>query len=108
MNQFGLSLSATKFFNNGFQKFFVPVYEIDNVGSYYIGKSDTEITGLINYSINCDRHYHDTTNQGVFNLQVFDQNQNFMQGTFSMTLINKNCEDSIVNITDGKFGFHYY
>ncbi len=108
MNQYGLSLSATKFYDEGFQKFFIPVYNIQQPGTYVIGKVDSEITGFVNYSEDCNHHYHDTLNLGTFILNKHNPSEHYMSGTFSMRLINKNCEDSVVDITNGKFAFHYY
>ncbi len=66
-------------------------------------------TGYYDYNTAaCQKYYHDSLNPGLFNLTYWNQQEHRMKGTFSMTLRNPDCPDSLLYITNGKFSFHYY
>ena len=55
----------------------------------------------------CD-YYHDTLNKGNCTITYLNETKNIISGTFSMTLINKDCPTkTTLKITDGRFDFHY-
>ncbi len=104
-----LSLNITRFLTNGtYQKIYIPVYNVHSSGNHNITVNHDAIVGFSNFSSACNKYYHDTLNPGSFNLTYWDQQEHRMKGTFSMTLRNPDCPDSLLYITNGKFSFHYY
>ena len=82
------------------------LFSIDEYQMLILGDNQT---GYFDYNLSaCQKYYHDSMNPGTFNLIEHNTQTHFMRGTFSMALRNPNCADSILNITDGKFSFHYY
>ena len=52
-------------------------------------------------------YYHNSNNKGNVNITFLDTEKNIIAGTFSMTLINPDCTDSVMVISDGRFDFGY-
>ena len=61
----------------------------------------------INSTDICNAYSHDSLNPGNLKICVFNKEKREISGTFSMTLINRDCADSLMQITDGKFAFWY-
>ncbi|MFD1553633.1 hypothetical protein DNU06_16275 [Putridiphycobacter roseus] len=55
----------------------------------------------------CDVYFHDSLSPGHLKICKFDKTNRELSGTFNMTLINTDCIDSLMYITDGKFAFRY-
>lgn len=63
--------------------------------------------GYADYSGNKCEYYHDLGNKGSVNITFLDLEENIISGTFEMTLINPDCTDSTMAITEGRFDFGY-
>ncbi|MFD1553627.1 hypothetical protein DNU06_16255 [Putridiphycobacter roseus] len=68
-----------------------------------------EIVSFLSVSgnIGCAGYLHDSLNPGNIEICRFDKTKREVEGTFNMTLINRDCTDSLMYITDGKFAFWY-
>lgn len=55
----------------------------------------------------CNSYFHDSLNPGNLEVCLFDKDKREISGTFNMTLINRDCSDSLMHITDGEFAFRY-
>ncbi len=85
------------------------VHEIDKPGSFEMATGNGHLKLFYDYSSSdCNSYFADTLNPGSFNLTYWNQQEHHMKGTFSMTLRNPDCPDSLLYITNGKFSFFYY
>jgi hypothetical protein len=68
-----------------------------------------ESVGFLSLSNNtgCAGYLHDSLNPGNIEICRFDKTKREVEGTFNMTLINRDCTDSLMYISDGKFAFWY-
>lgn len=86
--------------------------DIFSVSNHFITPIDIdndEIVGFneLNNGNNCSGYYHDSLNPGSINITYFNTSLYIISGTFQMTLKNRECEDSLMKITDGRFDLKY-
>ena len=55
----------------------------------------------------CKGYYHDSLNTSELNITFYDTINHIISGTFVLDVINRDCEDSIMHITDGRFDVRY-
>ena len=64
-------------------------------------------SGFIDYGgISCD-YQHKSYNPGTVNIQKLDIENRIISGYFEMTLIDTNCADTTMSITEGRFDFNF-
>jgi hypothetical protein len=85
------------------------IYEIDNYKMFGVNIDGDEMVGFVSLSNNtgCSGYLHDSLNPGHIEICRFDKTKREVEGKFEMTLINRDCTDSLMYITDGKFAFWY-
>ncbi len=106
-NEF-LTLNVSRLLGSFYhQKMFLIIKNVSALDTYPFYVEHDEVVGFRYYD-NCDKYYYDSLNPGSFNLTYWDQQEHRMKGTFSMTLRNPDCPDSLLYITNGKFSFFYY
>ncbi|MFD1553635.1 hypothetical protein DNU06_16285 [Putridiphycobacter roseus] len=68
-----------------------------------------ESVGFLSLSnnIGCAGYLHDSLNPGDIEICKFDKTKREIEGKFNMTLINRDCTDSLMYITDGQFALRY-
>ena len=68
-----------------------------------------ESVGFLSLSNNtgCAGYLHDSLNPGNIEICRFDKTKREVEGTFNMTLINRDCTDSLMHVTEGQFAFRY-
>lgn len=82
-------------------------YLNSGVGSYSIEVlSDTQI-GYQDFSGNSGTYYHNPNSPGSLQITYLSTNEKIVSGKFEMNLINPTIQDSIMEITDGRFDFKY-
>ena len=55
----------------------------------------------------CYVYYGESLNPGTIHITHLDTSLSIISGTFSVTLKNPECMDSVMTITDGRFDFNY-
>lgn len=83
------------------------VFVDTGVGIYEMYSFGSELQGYIDYSGQNCIYYHDTLNYGTVNITHLDLSNNIISGTFSMSLINSKCNNSTIEVSDGRFDFGY-
>jgi hypothetical protein len=85
------------------------IYDVGSNKIISINEDMEEIVGFVSLSNNtgCSGYLHDSLNPGNIEICRFDKTKREVEGTFNMTLINRDCTDSLMYITDGKFAFWY-
>lgn len=82
-------------------------YANSGIGLYQMSASTAVKVGYVNYAIG-EEYYHDTTNFGNVTLTAINTDEEFVSGTFDMTLKNtNNSPDSLMVITNGRFDIRY-
>ncbi len=97
---------------NIYEDIYIYVRDIENTGVYNIESigglgnpilcfTDVENTGL------CSGFYYDSLKPGIVDIDKIDKERREITGSFYMNVIDFDCNDSIVKITDGKFAIRY-
>jgi hypothetical protein len=98
-----LSLTATKRKPdlNIYETIYLACDSILEEKQYFLTPGNGELVGYQGY-------YHDPQNPGILNITSFDKEKRIIEGTFSVTLKNKNFSpDSLRLLTNGKLRFSY-
>ncbi|MFD1553631.1 hypothetical protein [Putridiphycobacter roseus] len=86
------------------------IYDDGNYKMFGVNIDGDEMVGFLSLENNgnsCAGYLHDSLNPGNIEICRFDKTKREVEGTFNMTLINRDCTDSLMYITDGKFAFWY-
>jgi hypothetical protein len=86
----------------------IRAYVLSGVGSYSMWVTSSSAQGYTYFNNpNVCTYYHDLDNKGIINISFLDTEKNIISGTFDMTLVNPDCADSTMVITEGRFDFGY-
>lgn len=83
------------------------VYVTNGADTYSMWANTSNYVGYTDYSNQNCEYFHDQTNKGIVTITFLDETKNIISGIFEMTLINSNCTDSTMVISDGRFDFGY-
>lgn len=75
--------------------------------TYNMSVSSSTFKGYLNFVGSSCEYYHNPNNKGSVEITFIDLDDNIISGTFDMTLVNPDCADSTMAITEGRFDFGY-
>ena len=104
-----LTIQGTRYSGDNIREFIVLLSDIiDNKGQYKFKTYEGDVVGYRNHGgDNCDYNYNPMIDEYI-SITYLNETKNIISGTFSMTLINKDCPTkTTLKITDGRFDFHY-
>jgi hypothetical protein len=82
-------------------------YVTDGISEYTMDVNTENYMGYLNFSGSKCNYFHDPQDKGKVSITYHDSEKNIISGTFFMSLVNPDCNPTVMNITNGRFDFGY-